>query len=64
MRRLVDSFESISGDEKNLLKGILTGQAPPTLQGAFFAKDAIAAELQQQVQKGLMQAQLGGRPAR
>jgi hypothetical protein len=60
VQKFVDSFESISGNEKNLLKGILTGQAPPTLHGAFFAKDAIASELQQQVQKGLMQAQLGG----
>jgi hypothetical protein len=60
VNRLVDSFESISGAEKNILKGILTGQAPPTLQGAFFAKDAIATELQQQLQKGMMEAQLGG----
>lgn len=60
VQKFVDSFESISGGDKNLLKGILSGQAPPTLQGAFFAKDAIASELQQQVDKGLLQAQLGG----
>jgi len=58
VHQFVDSFESITGGHKNILKSVLLGQTME-LAGGALAKNLISTELKQQLQSGLLEAHLG-----
>ncbi|MBN2430295.1 MAG: hypothetical protein JXQ27_02415 [Acidobacteria bacterium] len=58
VHQFVDSFESITGGDKNILKSVLLGQNREPV-GGMFAKELISSELTQSLHSEMLQAHLG-----